>query len=658
MDKKKKSKIVSPPTLFERINGFLDKHLARIFWVAITFTLLFGILLFDIRFSFSGDDSAYVIRAYDFIHHFILPGFQGPLYPVVLSPLIAFFGIHPVPLKSLSILFMLGFVYFIYRAFKNRIPSLLLVALLILVSVNSFILYYASQTYSEAFFMFLEALAFFVFFSYFIDDRGEQPFGVRVKHHIILALCILSLGITRSIGFSLLLVAGAYFILQRQWKNLAWSVLSFLFILALYQGFKYVLWGNAGFQFSEQGERLMYKDFYNPSMGREDLLGYVNRLIRNSDFYLSGVFYALLGVRKEQGNPDLYMSLTVLTYLVLVASVILTFRKNKYLLFTGVYVFIFLVNTFIILQASWGQSRLIIPFVPMILLMFLAFLYWLFCYKRLMVFSWTLILIILVLIGVSLRATFVHISFTRQITDRYWGLTPDWENYCKASEWASKNISQDAVIACRKPTISFIYGNGRRFYGINDVKSYSGKALLQYWKEKGSQLYVVSASSLVNKQLPETILNAIRPRIVAFGTNVAYGNASELFRFYVMDFSDSLKEQTFGELNKAHINPVHNIDSLKRYLDNPKETIKVIFPDTLLNILLNAHVTHVLEASLRYKSSQKTGQLINTVERFMIYIGVKYPMILTKLIRIGADNNEPATIYRMNYEPYGLKPSP
>jgi hypothetical protein len=65
--------------------------------------------LFDIRVSLSGDDSEYILRAYNFIHG-EFPTFQGPLYPIVLSPFIALFGISLPLLKMLSALFLLNII--------------------------------------------------------------------------------------------------------------------------------------------------------------------------------------------------------------------------------------------------------------------------------------------------------------------------------------------------------------------------------------------------------------------------------------------------------------------------------------------------------------------------------------------------------------------
>jgi len=282
--------------------------------------------------------------------------------------------------------------------------------------------------------------------------------------------------------------------------------------------------------------------------------------------------------------------------------------------------------------------------------MLAAFFFWLFSLKQLVFLQWVLPALILVVFGLTMNATITLVGYTTQIHNRYYGLTPDWENYCKASEWASKNLSKDAVIACRKPSISFIYGNGRRFFGISAIKSYTGNSLLKFWQEKGSNFYLISANALEQKSFPEELFEVLRNSIVAFATNFAFGTDKEVFKFYIMNFPDSLKDRIDKDLNTLQVNHTHNIDSLKVYLNNPKQNIKVIYPDSLLNILKNANVTHVLEASLRRQSSVKNGQLINTVERFMIYVRIKYPKLLTRVIQFGEDDNEPAWIYQVNYK--------
>ena len=70
--------------LFGKLNAYFDRRISWIFWVIMSVTFIFSLLLFDSRVSLSGDDSFYIIRASDFIHSFKYPGFQGSLYPIVL----------------------------------------------------------------------------------------------------------------------------------------------------------------------------------------------------------------------------------------------------------------------------------------------------------------------------------------------------------------------------------------------------------------------------------------------------------------------------------------------------------------------------------------------------------------------------------------------
>ena len=133
-------------------------------------------LLFNLRISEGGDDSTYIIRAYKFLKQGTYPSYQGPLYPVFLSFIIGISGgIKLGLLKFTSFIFMLVFYPLFFNAYKDRIPPLTLFAAFLIISVNSFILYFASQTYSEAMFMALTGWFFLLFFNYLDKD----PTGIK-----------------------------------------------------------------------------------------------------------------------------------------------------------------------------------------------------------------------------------------------------------------------------------------------------------------------------------------------------------------------------------------------------------------------------------------------------------------------------------------------
>ena len=156
----KKAKIIekdSSKDLLTSVDIFFDKKLNIFYFISLALTVVFAAMLFDVRVSLTGDDAMYIIRASDFANDFKYPDFQGPLYPIVLGPLVLMFGINVIALKMLSFIFILAQITFFYFAFRKNIPSSLLAIAMILSSINAYFLYFASQTYSEAFFMALQA---------------------------------------------------------------------------------------------------------------------------------------------------------------------------------------------------------------------------------------------------------------------------------------------------------------------------------------------------------------------------------------------------------------------------------------------------------------------------------------------------------------------
>ncbi|MCX6280619.1 MAG: hypothetical protein NTU51_01485 [Bacteroidetes bacterium] len=634
--------------LFIRLETFLSGRMNFVLYASMLATLLSGILLFDIRFSLAGDDSAYVARASDFVRHFIFPSFQGPLYPIILSPFVAIFGISSIPLKSLSLVFMMAAVLFFFKAFRQRISPVILTISLFLLSVNPFLLYYSSQTYTEAFFMFLQAFTLYVFFKYFIDEGGSESFKKLALKHLILAACVLSLGLTRPIGFASIMAIPAYFMLKAQWKNIVYFILAFILLLLIFLLAKTLIWGNSGLLFSSQAGGFLAKDYYNPGGGREDISGFIDRLCFNSNYYISQTVYVFLGLRATVNATQVYTWLTLLTVLIFGLLMIMVFRKNAYLLFTGIYILISLTGIFLITQVIWIQDRYIISYFPLILLLLTAFFYYLFWLKGLTRLQIVLPLLAIIPFISSIRTLATDIQQVREIKDNYSGLSPDWENYCRISAWAAENLPPGTLVACRKPSVSFIYGKGKNFYGINRIVSMSGDSLLQNWKQKNQHCYFILTSSLVGRSLPDYLYYSFKYCFAGYGL-IKTAN-SVLNPVYIMSFPESSREKTLQMMKVSQVAGTDNMDTLHSWLKDSRNTISYVFPDTLLAFLRAAGVTHVIMANLRADGQKKDGNTNNTVELFMDYIRFKYPGIMTKIVQVGANDNEPATLYKINYD--------
>ena len=638
---------VKTETFFEKAETYLSPRLNKVLLTSLCLTLLFSLLLFDIRFSIAGDDSSYVERAYDFIKHFTYPGFSGPLYPIVLSPLVGLFGIHAIPLKSLSLLFILGCIYFLFRAYRNRIPALLLTSVLALLSVNSFMLYFASQTYSEGFFLFLQALVALVFFTFFVDREESSSFKPLLQRNLLLAVCVLVLGLSRTIGFTAALAFIVYFALKGQWKNILFLTGSFIVVFMAFQGVKMMLWGSGEVHFTGQFENMVAKNYYNLAGGREDFAGFVNRLIENSNYYFSDCLYTIFGLRAVGEYNTLYPLLAVIIWLMLIAATVFSFRKNKYLLFTGIYLLILVFATFLLTQTVWRQSRLIVAIYPMIVLMIFSLVYYILSLRQLKGFQFVFPLLVIILLGFTLKVSFVNIQEARKISSKYYGLTPDWENYCRASEWTAVNLPAGSCVACRKPSISFIYGDGKRYFGITRIPVSPGNEMLTIEMQQKNRYLFINPASIENKTLPDYLFNTFKSGLAGYG--MINENNYLTIPFYMIKIPDTAKARVFAEMRRLGIPGTEHPDTVKTWIKNPVSVISIIYPDSLVGFLRKAGVTHVIRASLRADAKEKNGYTNNTVERFFDYIQFKYPGFATKVVQIGSDDNEPAAVYELKY---------
>lgn len=648
MAKQKPSKRKAEPlTLFEKVNVTVEKYLQAITLTSLGLFLLFSVIVFNTSFSIEGDDSTYVVRAWELIHNFTFPGFQGPVYPLTLVPVVALFGISAIPLKGLSMIFLAGFIWFTYKAFRGRIPAILLAAIIVLVSLNFYFHYFASQTNSENLFLLILSLLLFVFFRYFIDPHTERPFRKHLLLLLLLAGLAILLGLTRPVGFAAAGVVMLYFLLHRQWKDLGFFLLFTIAVFLLFQGLKFVIWGSSEVHLTGQASALLSKNYYDPGAGAEDLAGFAKRLVINSNVYLSIYFYILIGIRPIGVEQNAVWMLTVLTYLLLFASILMTWKKNKYLLFTGISSAIFLIGSFIILQTYWGQPRLLFPYMPHLLLSLLATIYYLLDINALKKFQFVFLILISLLVLFSLATSIKSTGLNREHRGIGPVFTPDWQHYIQISQWAEENLPKEAVVACRKPSISFINTHGRSFHGIMQVAVSSSGPFFERWKNNLPVYVTYQASEINGKPLPPEFSEIIRRGFVAM---IYTGKES----FYVVDIPVEVQPRLSEALQGMNVRPKTDIGPIIAEFQAHAGQSYVAQPDTLLSKLIQAKVSHVILAQLRGKPKEKSDRTINTMEMYMSIIALKYPNLMEQLAQAGENTDEPAGIFRLRYDKYGI----
>ncbi len=466
----------------QKIDNYLEPKMNIIFWALFIVSLLFTFLLLNLQVSVGGDDSQYIIRAYDFIKEFKYPAFQGPLYPMCLGVFVGVFGVNLFVLKMVSAIFMAMQLWLFYKVFKEHISSLVMLAVLLVLSINANILFYGGQTYSEAMFLFVQMLFILYFFKHFIAKTIETATTKQqLVKHLVLGSIILALGLVKSIGYAAFFAVIAYFLLEKRWKSVAYSIVGFFTAFGLWKLIKIILWHSSSLQFGSQAATLLQKNPYNASQGQETLWGFLERFAHNTNAYLSRQFLHILDFRdlSKVANGAIITLPPVLWFaIIVVALIIYTFivslKSNKFLKFTVIYLSMVMGITFVILQTIWEGPRLMIVFFPLLILVLYSGIYHLFKIKKLRIIQFLLPLLIFVVFLTNFKTTVVKIKGNQKIFARHLrgditaGMSQDWRNYVRMCKWSAKNVAKDKKIACRKPGIAFIY-TGRRFHGIYNV---------------------------------------------------------------------------------------------------------------------------------------------------------------------------------------------
>ncbi len=473
------------------IYDYLETHFSskRNFYLILLVVLaaLFSFMCFDNKISTANDDALYIESGAKYAHAFFSKDSwytaNAPLYPIVLGLLIKIIGVRLMLLKIFSLICFVAAIYFIFRAYEKRIPYLILVPALLLTSVNYQYLMYASLTYTETFSLMIFGICFYLLFKAF-DKIDSETFDIKssIPQFLLIGFLFFLMMITRSVALGAIGVVAVYFLYRRKYTAAIASVIGFAIFYFIYKFAVSIIWKPDDSQFATQTKLMFQKDVYHPQAGNEDLSGFIVRFWQNCQIYISSRFFYVLGFREETSPNN--VPLTLLSIVLVVWSVFLMHTKKAYtLLFTTLFYGALLAVTFITLNVSWGQTRLIMIFLPFILFSIFYILYY---YGSQFSFLQPMLpFLFFILFFVSMSATFKQVKlrfpvFIENVTgDPTYGYTPDWQNYIKMTKWCADNLPNDTKsIAVRKAPMSFIFSNGKEFYPIYGTPTQNPDSLL------------------------------------------------------------------------------------------------------------------------------------------------------------------------------------
>lgn len=520
-------------SIFDKIDTWGTNNNNKLLFTFLGLSLFFSFMLFNARISEAHDDALYLEGGWRYVHEF--PKYfytqNAPLYVLFLGLLTKVFGFKLLLFKLFNVVFNFFAVYFFYKTFYKRIPFVVFIPVMIFVSCNHLIQYYASMTFTEAFYLFLQSLFFFWFFKLYDALQLESDGKKHLKLFLMLGLFTFLIATCKSGAIVAVPVVILFFIIDKQWKNAGYAFAGYLIIKVPYELLVKLIWGSQN-QFSGQGKILLQKDPYDKSLGNEDFAGFIGRFFDNCNLYLGKRFYELLGLREEYTRPletqlqadKLQSEYKYLAFFVIITLLIALFQvfkqKNKPLVFFGMFTGAQLLLSFIILQARWDQPRIVLISMPiMLLLMYLLF------YNTVKKSSMGQS-IYMVIAGIICTSVLIS-SFKRGAANLpivkknlagniYYGYTPDWQNFLKCSEWCADSLPSNTLVASRKAPMSFVYGKGKKFFPIYSVitrdsltQQSNPDSALAFFANKGVTHIMVGSLRINPKQNTGDVINTV-----------------------------------------------------------------------------------------------------------------------------------------------------
>lgn len=480
-------------SFYDTINSHLEKHEKTYFYGILILGAILALMSFNARISEANDDSLYIEAGYRYVHEF--PNYyytsNAPMYPMFLSLLTLIFGTKLIIFKLFSVLFYLLGAVLYYKALDKKVPQLIKFFVFTFICINYLIIYFASQTFSESFYMLIQATFFYYFSKY---NFTETPISTDLKKDwkkwLLLGFLMMILTLAKNILIFGVIAIALFYIIKKEWKKTAFILVSFGLFKMLYEFIKNMIWGKSAIQYESQINILFNKDPYDPSQGQEDLAGFFGRFTDNISLYVGKRFYQLIGFYDENfyykklivKDGQQYETINNSVYFFLAFIVLaLTFyglykafkNKNNVVLFFVLFAGTICFGTFFVLQARWDQPRFIMVHMPAILLGIAYGLYTLFDKSA---FNQK----IFAMVVVFMTASFFLSSSKRALKnvpivtknlkgDIYYGYTPDWRNYLQMSAYCKDSLPETSLVATRKAPMSFVYARGKHFYPVYSV---------------------------------------------------------------------------------------------------------------------------------------------------------------------------------------------
>lgn len=347
-------------------------------------------------------------------------------------------------IKTVNGLFLLGatiLLYFLLKEFTG--DRRLAFAGSFLGLFNMHLLSYATIMMSEISFLFFTTLSFYLF----VRSHQAQAFFKHPAFYGLIVTSVLSYHI-RSIGIAMVVGLAIYLLFSKNFKYLLGYLAGFVLLSLPWYLYSQSVSKGGGYLAS-----LMNANPYRPEEGKLDFMGFLERIWENLQRYLGKeIPNGLFPFIEVDYKADVLPQEIIVGVLILALIIIGLVRMKRYAMLLLWYL-LGNFGIFMLWPEVWFGIRFMLPLIPLMLfLMSYGILQLLqILAQRLKIKAQPspfLILLFLFLFIPQLKLLKASAESP---------MVPKYSNYFEVAQYVNHNLPAEAIVACRKPTLFYLY---------------------------------------------------------------------------------------------------------------------------------------------------------------------------------------------------------
>lgn len=347
-------------------------------------------------------------------------------------------------IKTVNGLFLLGatlLFYFLLKEFTG--DRRLAFAGSFLGLFNMHLLSYSTIMMSEIPFLFFTTLSFYLF----VRSQKARDFFKHPAFYGLIITSVLSYHI-RSIGIAMVVGLAIYLLFSKKFKYLAGYLAGFALLSLPWYLYSSSVSKGGGYLAS-----LMNANPYRPEEGKLDFMGFLERIWENLQRYLGKeIPNGLFPFIDVDYKADVLPQEIIVGVLILGLIIFGLFRMKRY----SMLLFWYMLGNFGIFMLwpeVWFGIRFMLPLIPLMLfLMSYGILQLLqISAQRLKIKARPSPFLILLFIFVFLP----QVKLLKASAER--PMVPKYSNYFEVAQYVNRSLPANAIVACRKPTLFYLY---------------------------------------------------------------------------------------------------------------------------------------------------------------------------------------------------------